>query len=157
MVPILEPYTDWIMVISAVITTAATVPLVRYAYVTIGEGKKDRRKDTAEKQLENVYTPIYEILRLARERGQSHGPSTWVISKKELERIDEIIARFGHYFGRVDLERFRKTLQRGKEEPVYKETMLYQTAEINDAVQYIEKRRKDLMAELEELTAASAT
>ena len=150
----MDPYTDWIVVISAVIMTAATVALARYAYVTIEEGKKDRRKDTIEKQLENVYTPIYEILRLARDRGQPLDSSTWAVSKKELERIDKIIATFGHYFGRDDLERFRKTLQRGKEEPAYKETMLYQTAEINDAVQYIEKRRKDLMTELEELTAA---
>jgi hypothetical protein len=41
---------------------AVTIALAYYAYKTIDEAKKDRTKDSIEKQLEKLCSPIFEIL-----------------------------------------------------------------------------------------------
>jgi len=52
---------------------------------------KDRRKDTVEKMLENVYSPLYEILRKAkfeddeRSKARSLPGFEWSIKDDELE------------------------------------------------------------------------
>jgi hypothetical protein len=51
--------TDWIMV-------AVTVALVYYARVTILEGNKARRADSIERQLSNLYNPMFELLDQAK-------------------------------------------------------------------------------------------
>ena len=67
--------------LSAIVMTIVTVVLARYAYVTIEEGKKDRRKDTIERMLENLYSPLYEILRRARHETDNFKPM--VIARME--------------------------------------------------------------------------
>jgi uncharacterized protein YggT (Ycf19 family) len=70
----LQSLTDWITIVllpwvallSTIVMTIVTLVLARYAYVTIEEGKKNRRKDTIERMLENLYSPLYEIVRRAR-------------------------------------------------------------------------------------------
>jgi hypothetical protein len=47
---------------------AVTIVMARYAYTTIAEMRKDRRKDLIEKVLVDAYSPLYEILRRARAR-----------------------------------------------------------------------------------------
>ena len=47
----------------------ATMALVSYAVLTIREMKRDRKKDTIERMLENLYSPLREILRRARPPG----------------------------------------------------------------------------------------
>ena len=46
----------------------ATLGLVYYAYVTIKEAKKTRRKDTIERMLENIYSPMLEIHVVRRQK-----------------------------------------------------------------------------------------
>jgi hypothetical protein len=45
---------------------ALTIGPVGYAYVTVKEIRKDRKKETIERRLERVYCPIFDILDRAR-------------------------------------------------------------------------------------------
>jgi hypothetical protein len=114
----LEPFIDWVTVISTLVMTGATLALAYYAFVTIREGKKDRRKDTIEKMLENLYSPLYGILRRAKfgngERSdarQSHG-FEWVIDESELAQILEMTQTYGHYLDRNELAKVLLTLEK---------------------------------------------
>lgn len=102
---------EWVIAI-------ATVVLVVYSYLMIKEGKKNRRKDTIEKELEQVYSPIYEIMRRARhETSQDRqdirarecrkGPRDWAFEEREYEEIRKIFATFGHY---LDSDGFAKLM-----------------------------------------------
>lgn len=90
---------------SAVAMILLTGALVYYSYRTIDEGRKDRRKDTIEKMLENVYSPLYDILRRAKfaeDREmirQSVSQREYVLTKEEFVQVCGIIERFGHYLG----------------------------------------------------------
>ena len=96
----------WVALLSTIVMTIVTLVLARYAYLTIEEGKKNRRKDTIERMLENLYSPLYEILRRARyETGDfksmviaewNHkegrvGPRDCVLSEEQLARVREVI------------------------------------------------------------------
>jgi hypothetical protein len=96
---------DWVAVISSGVTAFGTLALTYYAWVTIREGRKNRRKDTVETMLREVYSPLYDILRKALyEEGvraayrSSHSGLDWVVMHSERERMLEIIAKYGHYF-----------------------------------------------------------
>jgi hypothetical protein len=97
--------TDWITAISSAAMMIATAFVAYYAYVTIREGRKNRRKDTIEKMLENAYSPLYEILRRAKfgdERNiirQAISPREYVLEEEEFTQVREIVERFGHYLG----------------------------------------------------------
>ena len=103
-----------------VIQVLTTVALVYYAYVTIREAKRNRRKSTIERMLMNLYSPLREILTRARdettvERHRARiekGPRDYALTEHELNRIHEIIERFGHYLDSTELLRLRKDLQK---------------------------------------------
>jgi hypothetical protein len=82
------------------------------------EGKKSRRKDTIERMLENIYSPMLEILTRARnektglrasirKEPAKNGVRDYVISPQEYDKILDMIERFGYYLGSVELDRFR--------------------------------------------------
>jgi hypothetical protein len=141
---------------SELLTLFASVAVALYAYKTVHEMMKDRRKDTVEKKLEKVYTPIYETLLGAREKGRSnHDPSTWDISVKEIEHIKDIMKEYGHYFRtREDLDTFRKTLlQKGKKEPTHGNSWLFQESDMGPVFEkVIEAEKEALIKEFRELT-----
>jgi hypothetical protein len=60
---------DWISLFSGAAMVLLTVALVYYSRVAIVEGNKNRKKDSIEKQLERVYSPLYDILRRAKFAG----------------------------------------------------------------------------------------
>jgi hypothetical protein len=107
--------------------TIVTVALARYAYVTIEEGKKKRRKDTIESMLENLYSRLYEIFGSARyetsdfkamviaewnRREGRVGPRDCILSEEQLARVREIVERFGHYMGPVEQSQLTKVLSK---------------------------------------------
>jgi hypothetical protein len=101
---------DWIMAV-------ATVTLVAYSYVTIEEGKKNRRKDTIEKMLEDVFFPLYQVLWRAKYEGTSGRVQMrggrdgyYAIRDKEIENIQDILERFGHYVDAAKLKEFNEVL-----------------------------------------------
>lgn len=91
---------------AAVATVVATIFIIHYAQVTIEEGKKNRRKDMIEKQLEKVYSPLYEILRRARHEKERDlirkilPPTDYVLEEREFIKAREVLEDFGHYLPR---------------------------------------------------------
>ena len=140
--------------------TVATIVLAVYAYLTIQEGKKDRRKDTIERMLENAYSPIYEILRRAKfendERSQARGKIPgfdWVVTRTELDRMREIIEKFGHYFDRKESGKLAMFLERAK----YTRTGTtpywgFSEIEMSQCFEFITRERDRLKQELDRLT-----
>jgi hypothetical protein len=88
---------------------AVTVALVYYARVTILEGKKNRRKATIEKQLENVHSPLFEILG----RPMHIADSTYYYSPDDLRKIWGIVQSFGYYLDSDEHAQFRRLLRVG--------------------------------------------
>lgn len=140
--------------------TVATIVLAVYAYLTIQEGKKDRRKDTIERMLENAYSPIYEILRRAKfendERSQARAKVPgfdWVVTRTELERMREITEKFGHYFDRKESGKLAMFLERAKYTRT--ETTPYwgfSEIEMGQCFEFITRERGRLKLELDRLT-----
>ena len=85
---------DWIMV-------AVTVGLVYYAYATISEGKKDRRKAAIARQLEGLYNPLYVLVKYFESISSSKKPGltylAYGMDSEEANRgqrqLDEIILK----------------------------------------------------------------
>jgi len=104
---------DWTMVL-------LTMVLVSYTGITIQEAQKNRKKSTIERQLEKLYSPLYEILERARyessvERNamRSKPPeSSFALSLKEFDRISSIVERYGHYLDDAERLRLKVDLQK---------------------------------------------
>ena len=82
----------------------ATVIIAYYAYVTIKEGRKTRRKDTVEKMLEGIISPLCEILRKA-------WSEEWVVTESDFQRMNSIVEKYGHYLGETNLPEFLRSLE----------------------------------------------
>lgn len=155
--------TDWITAISTIAMTIATVVLAIYAYLTVEEGKKNRRKDTIEKMLENVYSPLYEILRKAKfenhERGEARPLSgfEWAVYDNELQTMREIVEKFGHYFDdRAEFEKVSMLVQRPKRTRVGLNWFNgFSEVDMAEHFGYIKRRRDELTDELRELIKVS--
>jgi len=140
--------------------TVATIVLAAYAYLTVQEGKRDRRKDTIEKMLEDAYSPVYEILRRAKfennERSQARAKLDgfdWVVTGAELGRMREIIEKFGHYFDRDESRRFAMILERAKYTRVGTSPLWgFGETEMGQWFSYIMRERDRLKRELDQLT-----
>ena len=157
---------DWISLFSAVAMILLTGALVYYSYRTIDEGKKNRRKDTIEKMLENVYSPLYDILRRAqfaddRIKVRMADPAReFVLTEEELGEVHEIIERFGHYLG--GQERMGLTNVLEKKVEVWVDQSLgrmtrpryyrYRLVDLNDHWVFLWRTSDGLRRELEELT-----
>lgn len=147
------PVTDWI-------TAGAGVVVAFFAYVTVREAQRNRRKDVVEKMLDNVYSPLYEILRRAQfadnwrnEVRRIDPPREYVLEEREFTEARNIVERFGHYLGHVErmavtnaLEKYDIIGHGGKK--YYR----FRLVDINEHWIYIWKTCESLRRELEELT-----
>ena len=162
----------WVTLFSTILMTIVTVALARYAYVTIEEGKKNRRKDTIESMLENLYSRLYEILRSARyetsdfkamviaewnRREGRVGPRDCILSEEQLARVREIVERFGHYMDPVEQSQLTKVLSKPDSigaiqgERLKQPQHLFLNTEIDLRFDYIMKTRDTLRKELDDL------
>lgn len=148
----MESYADWVMAASSVVMIGVTFALVYYAYVTINEGRKDRRKDTIEKKLTDAFSPLSAILLKARDRGRKIDPSAWAFDQSEMNQIEEVVSNFGHYLDKTQRARIREILKQKSERPPTNQTWRFQESEIAGIFNYIEDARDELVIELEELT-----
>jgi len=148
----LESYADWVMAVSSIVTIGVTSALAYYAYVTINEGRKDRRKDTIEKKLTDAFSPLSAILLKARDRGRKIDPSTWAFDQSEINQIEKAVSNFGHYLDKTQRARIREILKQKSERPPTNQTWRFQESEIAKIFDYIEHTRDELVIELEELT-----
>lgn len=144
---------------SEVLTLMATIAVALYAFKTVYEMTKDRRKDTVERMLENVYSPLYEILRKAkfengdRSKARSHPGFEWSVKDDELDRIRNTVERFGHYFDRDEVTKFSRLLEKPKRTRVSVFWFNgFSEVEMSGRFEYIKKQRQDLMEELRQLT-----
>jgi len=169
----LELLSDWIQAIMAIVTGFATAVLTYYAYVTIDEGKKNRRKDTMEKMLENLYSPLYELLRRARHEEtderrwarqqafspQTHGPRDYAFKESEFAELRRILERYGHYLDEVklmklnmDLDKFDQVIPSYKPgtgpHPYYR----FWNGDMDPYFDYVRKRCEELREQLQQLT-----
>jgi hypothetical protein len=72
----LVQFSDWVQLVQVF----ATLGLIYYAYATISEARKDRKKDMIERMLEKIYFPMFEILDRARkENGLRAMVRTWPV------------------------------------------------------------------------------
>lgn len=151
----------------------ATIGLVYYAYVTIREAKRDRRKNTIERMLENVYSPMLEILTRARSEKigrrdairktpAANGVRDYVVMPQEFDDMRNIVERFSYYIGSPELERLRLDLEsfeyvlvpyKPEEGPVpwYR----YDTNVFDNHWRFFNARCKELTAELDGLVNLS--
>ena len=149
----MESYAEWV-------TAIASAVIGYYAYVTIKEGKKNRRKDTIEKMLENLYSPLYEILRRARfendERSQARSKIAgfdWVVHRSELDQMREMMERFGHYFdNRAKAQELSMLIMRPKYTRVGTSPIYGFDEQMANHFEYIKNTRDKLHEELVELT-----
>lgn len=152
-----------------------TVGLVAYAYSAISEAKKDRRRDSIEKMLSEVYSPLCEIFRRGRwdskdgwraaalaARLNKDGPRLFVLYHQEFARIREIVERFGHYIESEQREKLIKIMddydpwrpditdmsRKPEEQTLYR----FKNIETEAVDEYLRKRRDELGDELKELT-----
>jgi hypothetical protein len=96
---------DWIMV-------AITAALVYYAYATISEGKKDRRKAAIARQLEGLYSPLYVIAKYRESISADKKPGLTYLAygmdneetRRGQRQLDEIILRGSYLADDKELE-----------------------------------------------------
>lgn len=166
----MESLSDWIQAAAAVATTFATFIIIYYAKVTIDEGKKDRRKDTVEKMLKNLYSPLYELLRRARhedteerrwvrQQPSTQGPRDYAFEERELAEVRHIIEKYGHYLDQTILLKLNMTLDKFDQViPSYKpETgphpyYRFWNGDMDPYFDYVRKRCEKLREQLQQLT-----
>lgn len=150
------------------------VGLVYYAYVTTREARNNRKKDTIEKMLEKLYSPLYELLtrvkfesaedrNAVRAMNFKKGPRDYALRAGEYAHIHEIIDSFGHYLESGELLKLKRDL--GKSiivpPPIPYELELktkrsiyysFHNDDLDPHREYIESKRKELIEVLSNLT-----
>lgn len=165
---------EWVTVFSNVVMAAMSLALVIYAALTIREAKRDRRKDTVERTLENVYTPLYAILprgesmeggsrEKERELARIEIGCHYVFYESEVARMLEILERFGHYIDPLTPwplgvgDRFRDVLEKPSRVQVWGGRTCYGFDKgIGEFFGYVVRRRRELVEELHRLAEASS-
>lgn len=158
---------DLFEILLRALEVSVTVALVYYAYATIREAKRNRKKDTIEKMLENLYSPLRELLittqsaerdtiRMVPYTGVSR---YYVFSNQEFEQVHELIAKYGHYLESDELLKLRKALvQYQRNVPEYRtdtEPLTwyhFNPNYLDPHREHIEKKHEQLIRELRELT-----
>jgi len=138
----------------------ATIALVIYSYVTIREGKRNRRKDLVQRTLEEVYGPLYDILRQPKddaESGSRHAnfatepKTTYAIPKDKFNAIRNIVNRFGHLIPDEYHSLLVNIMENSKEDFA---SNMYPFRDGDYRIwSHFENRRKELMKELQDLTS----
>jgi hypothetical protein len=141
-----------------VLSAIVALVLAWYAFKTIDEMKRDRRKDAIEKQLEAAYSPLYEILRRAGFESTDHrnslrGDAKWAVSEAEYSEMRMIIEKHGHHLGRDEAARISKLLQEAKRQrPVADWSYALPEPYVIERYEHLKKLRDDLIDEYDELT-----
>ena len=126
---------------------AVTIALAYYARVAIVEAKEDRRKDSIEKQLENLYNPMYEIMDWAvREQSASDKAQQIIgVGFENYEKLMTVFLGYGHYLRPEKHEEIKQLLV----SPVDKGYVrTYPEETFKKALTSIEVSRARLMVEL---------
>lgn len=150
------PVTDWI-------AAGAGVVVAFFAYVTVREARRNRRKDMVEKMLENVYSPLYDILRRAKFAEhremirQSVSQREYVLTEEEFVQVRGIIERFGYYLGGQERMAITNVLEQEHDlfiDPRVTAGRYYRwrLVDIEKHWVFLWKTSEDLRRELEELT-----
>jgi hypothetical protein len=173
----LTALSDWIQIAQVLIAVA----LVYYAYVTIKEGKKNRRTARIERMLELIYLPIREILIRAREdemeeraairrlpdKGEDYDLESaedrrYVLTADELNKVRMLLERFGYYLNPDEMDTLRFDLNPNKvqeispgiSQSIYLSQPWYRlmTNVFDNHRRYFEEKCKTLTTELESMT-----
>jgi uncharacterized membrane protein len=147
------PVTDWVTAISGAIMVAVTVALVYYARTTIEEGKKDRNKDSAEKRLERVYNPMFEILTGAEEHVEMSGlrvESRYrMVPLAEDKRLHQIVENYGHYLRPEEYRVIKQMLTNARYLQV---AALYDPGDYKECLDFVSARRDELAKRLRDVS-----
>lgn len=141
-----------------VLSTIVALLLAWYAFKTVDEMKRDRRKDAIEKKLEAAYSPLYEILRRAGfestdQRKNLRGDVKWAVSEAEYDEMKIVIEKHGHCLGRGEAAKISKLLHEAKRQrPVTDWSYALPEPYVIERFEDLKKRRDDLMDEFDELT-----
>ena len=140
------PVTDWI-------TAGAGVVVALFAYVTVREARRNRRKDMIEKMLEKLYNPMFEMLDTAKlveitadtaaaYGGPPAGKYRWLGVSEDLKSI---LLNYGHYLGATEHDKTRELLST---------QFLPQAPEADhtECLAFIKEKREQLTAELKGLS-----
>lgn len=143
-----------------------TAALVYYAYRTIDEGKKDRTKDSIEKQLENLYNPLFEIMSEGEPYGTFSSRHQKKLRYRRLLKTDRTTLRsalvsYGHYLDLETHEAIKSLLyieeKSGKSHVIFPDDET--TAELyalidtyGDCLRRVREKRKQLIADYRKLT-----
>lgn len=134
------------------------------------EGKKNRRKDTIEKMLESLYSPLYELMRRAgyedteerrwvRQQPSTQGPRDYAFEERELEEVRHIIEKYGHYLDQTILMKLNITLDRFDQvipsystsagpHPYYR----FWNGDMDPFFRHVDKRCNELREQLQQVT-----
>lgn len=104
------PLTDWITASTAVVIAIFTV-------VTVWEGRRNRRKDSIEKQLEQLYNPMFEIMdeALMNQDQQGKADKTFSINDSNCEKLDDVFLNYGQYLNPSLHDRVKELLRSPKD------------------------------------------
>ena len=153
------PVTDLIAAIAGAIVAI-------FAVVTVLEGKKNRRKDSIEKQLESLYNPMFELLDRAEPHFGAIHTAEWVpryqrMLKTDVTELQSALVKYGHYLDSnlYDLlkELFSFEMQEGDRHLIFPDDIV--TAQNHDlkanwtmCFLLIKSRREELIHDLRKLT-----
>lgn len=94
------------------ITAITAVLIALFTGVTVVEGWKNRRKDSIEKQLERLYSPVFEILDQAESQAYSKSDREKIeffrLPKDDCIAIRSALANYGHYLKPLERDSMRK-------------------------------------------------
>lgn len=96
-----------------ILTLIAAVAVALYAYKTVHEMTKDRRKDRIEKMLEKVYNPFYEILSRQADKpveATSTQPELYLYGTQDIRQLERIINCFSQYLKPVERAKIGQAL-----------------------------------------------
>ena len=152
--------TDWIMV-------AVTVALVYYARVTILEGNKARRADSIERQLTNLYNPMFELLdqakpfeykRDAQHEGEWHegmglkDGKYHRVTQTDHTKLRAILVNYGHYLNKSEHDNMRQLLSETGEVVYDTRDVYYYGTYYSRCLNLIREKQEGLSSDLRKLT-----
>ena len=150
-----ESVPNWMMALTS-------IALVIYAAMTVEEGKKNRRKDTVEKMLENLYSPVYEMLsravKLVRDGVIRPGVDFALIDTGQIRKT---IDKFGHYMDSYEKGALSDLIEaieeQGASVNVTPECVSLITKSFYDRLSHVRLRREQLMQELQGVNSTKHT
>jgi hypothetical protein len=109
---------EWTMVFSNVVMAAASLALVIYAALAIREAKRDRRKDSIEKQPENLYSPMFEIMdqkEVYPDYGDHEHEKIYYcrLLKTDCAALRSALTSYGHYLDFTEHAKIKTLLSMG--------------------------------------------